>query len=118
MGEIIAIHQKRFFTLEEAQRLLPVIHRVSRTAVDRVKLLSLQLHLIEDRARRKSIEEHIYRTFQEWHQKVRKLGCEAKGMWLVDFDSGEGYYCWRYPEASISHFHGYSEGFRGRVKLH
>ena len=43
------------------------------------------------------------------------MGLEIKGLWLVDFDSGAGYYCWKYPESSLGHFHGYDEGFSGRV---
>ena len=35
----------------------------------------------------------------------------------VDFDSGEGYYCWRYPEAAVQHYHGYEDGFAGRMKI-
>jgi hypothetical protein len=36
----------------------------------------------------------------------------------VDFDNGDGYYCWCYPEHSITHYHGYSDGFAGRMKIH
>jgi hypothetical protein len=45
------------------------------------------------------------------------MGCEVKGLWLVDFDNGEGYYCWQYPESNLEYFHGYTEGFAGRSKL-
>ena len=43
--------------------------------------------------------------------------CVVKGLWLVDWDCGDGYYCWRYPEASIAHFHGYDDGFNGRMPI-
>jgi hypothetical protein len=35
------------------------------------------------------------------------------------FDCGEGYdyYCWRYPAESLGFFHGYEEGFQGRVPI-
>ena len=42
---------------------------------------------------------------------MEALGAEVKGVWLVDFDNGSGYYCWRWPETAIDHFHGYEEGF-------
>jgi hypothetical protein len=35
----------------------------------------------------------------------------------VDFDNGEGYYCWSYPEPAITHYHGYEEGFAGRISI-
>ena len=31
---------------------------------------------------------------------------------------GEGYYCWSYPEETIGHYHGYDEGFAGRIPIH
>ena len=46
-----------------------------------------------------------------------RLGIEVKGLWLIDFDNGSGYYCWQYPEESLQYFHGYDDGFSGRVKL-
>ena len=36
---------------------------------------------------------------------------------LVDWDAGDGYFCWRYPEPALAHFHGYEEGFAGRVPI-
>jgi len=61
--------------------------------------------------------EEYQRTIMEWAESVVALGVEVKGIWLVDFDSGGGYYCWRYPEPALEYFHGYEEGFSGRVKL-
>ena len=52
-----------------------------------------------------------------WADSLSSLGLEVKGLWLVDFDSGGGYYCWSWPEPSLQYYHGYEDGFRGRVKL-
>ena len=57
------------------------------------------------------------RVVQQWAESVIGLGIDVKGIWLVDFDNGSGYYCWQYPEESLQYFHGYEDGFRGRVKL-
>ena len=54
---------------------------------------------------------------ETWAEKIRGLGAEVKGPWLVDFDSGAGYYCWKWPEEGLGFFHGYEEGFSGRVRL-
>ncbi|MGZ6970665.1 MAG: DUF2203 family protein [Thermoanaerobaculia bacterium] len=48
---------------------------------------------------------------------MEELGIVVKGPWLVDFDSGAGFYCWRWPEESLAFFHGYDEGFAARVRL-
>jgi hypothetical protein len=48
---------------------------------------------------------------------MEALGAEVKGVWLVDFDNGSGYYCWRWPETTVDHFHSYEEGFGGRSRI-
>lgn len=57
------------------------------------------------------------RVVGRWADSVMGLGIDVKGIWLVDFDNGSGYYCWQYPEESLQYFHGYEDGFGGRVKL-
>ena len=37
-----------------------------------------------------------------WTRDMEMLGVVVKGLWLIDFDSGEGYYCWKYPEPAVS----------------
>jgi hypothetical protein len=48
---------------------------------------------------------------------VRARGVEVKGLWLIDFDNGSGYYCWRHPEPGLHFFHSYEDGFSGRVPI-
>ena len=48
---------------------------------------------------------------------MEALGVEVKGPWLVDFDSGAGYYCWRWPEEELAYFHAYDEGFHHRTRI-
>ena len=95
----------RIFTLEEARELLPRIQELTAEAVDRFG--RMPAHLEEER---RSVVE-------EWAHELEALGCQIKGLWLVDFDSGGGYYCWKYPEPALDHFHGYEEGFASRLAL-
>ena len=117
MAEITQIHQKRCFTLEEARGLLPVVRRITDQAYQEINTLSTQMSNLSDATKKSEVEEKVRTTFQEWYEKVRKLGCESKGLWLVDFDNGEGYYCWHYPEQELCHYHGYFEGYQGRTKI-
>jgi hypothetical protein len=96
---------KRIFTYEEAVALLPEVQRITNDAVSEVDALDS-----DDPADYQAILER-------WAEAILDLGVEVKGLWLVDFDSGAGYYCWRHPEPALEHFHGYDEGFPGRVKL-
>ena len=63
------------------------------------------------------LEDGAPGVIERWAYDVRALGLEIKGLWLVDFDSGAGYYCWKYPEPALDHFHGYEEGFSGRLQI-
>ncbi len=96
---------KKIFTYEEAAALLPRVREITAAAVGRVELL-------EDDA----LEQH-QSVLDQWAAEVMALGVEVKGVWLADFNNGSGYYCWHHPETSLQHFHGYDEGFGGRVKL-
>jgi hypothetical protein len=62
-------------------------------------------------------ESEVSLIVEQWQSKIQKLGGDPKGLWLVDFDCGVGYFCWKFPEASLTYFHGYTEGFKSRVKI-
>ncbi|PYQ29123.1 MAG: DUF2203 domain-containing protein [Acidobacteria bacterium] len=96
---------KKTFSYEDAVALLPRVQRETAAAVDRVN------ELPDDDAEAQEL------VVMEWAESILGLGVEVKGLWLVDFDNGGGYYCWRYPEPALEYFHGYEEGFGGRVKL-
>jgi len=117
MGEVIEFNRKRFFTLNEARDLLPVVRRITGTTQNKIKALNAQISLLNVKSKRSPIEERVRSLFECWKSKMHKLGCEPKGMWLVDFDSGSGFYCWHYPESDISYYHGYLDGFIGRTRL-
>lgn len=96
---------KKIFSYEDAVALLPAVQQLTKEAVERLEQLP------DDQP------DEIERTIHQWAEAVMSLGIEVKGLWLVDFDSGAGYYCWQWPEPGLEYYHGYDEGFRGRVKL-
>jgi len=87
--------------------LLPAVQELTTVAVSRIEELDEEA----------TSTEQYQDIIQEWADGVKGLGIEVKGLWLIDFDSGSGYYCWQYPEPSLQYFHGYEEGFGGRIKL-
>ena len=107
---------KRTFSYEDATALLPEVQRLTDNAVLEVERL-----LKRDPASTDPVPPEVADEYQnivgQWADAILSLGIEVKGLWLVDFDNGGGYYCWRHPEPSLQYFHGYDEGFRGRVKL-
>lgn len=106
----------RVFTLDEASALLPVVKRHTDEAVRAADAVAARLQATTPDAR-EPLESALNRIVQQWATTVESLGVQAKGLWLVDFDNGSGYYCWRHPEPAITHFHGYDEGFAGRMKI-
>ena len=110
--------ERPVFTLGEAQALLPKVKLLTADAVRRSEQLTAQLHgVAEDDPAHATLSTAIRDVVNGWAEELQTLGAEPKGLWLVDFDNGEGYYCWRYPEAGITHYHGYSDGFAGRVTI-
>ena len=72
-----------------------------------------EVHPEKSRARQ-AVALRIQRAIREWAQAVTRLGAEVKGLWLVDFDFGQGCYCWKHPEESLEYWHDYESGFAGR----
>ena len=105
-------------SLDEARELLPAVRRVTADAVQRAEVLADAIEGLEDDApERSTLGAELKSVVDGWRGRIQEMGLEAKGLWLVDFDNGDGYYCWRYPEESLSHYHGYDEGFAGRMKI-
>ena len=110
--------RRKIFTLADAERLLPTVQERTSDAVHQAHHLSAELdQLSESDPRRAGILDTLDQIVAEWARDMRALSLEVKGLWLVDFDNGEGYYCWKHPEPSVHHYHGYDDGFAGRMKI-
>ena len=117
MPENDSISKKRF-TLTEARSLLPEVRRITAGASRTVDALVREIQSVsEDDSRRKALDREYAREVRTWAETIVALGCEVKGVFLVDFDNGQGYYCWKWPETDVDHFHGYEEGFGGRLRI-
>jgi hypothetical protein len=116
---MITINRRGVFSLDEARRILPVVRRITLEFSAKVELLiarleTLQLNQTETIC---ALEKQVNELIQSWNDKIRKLGADPRGLWVVDFNSGEGYYCWKHPEVDILYWHSYEDGYSGRVPL-
>jgi hypothetical protein len=119
VGLITPLNQKKTFTLEEAQDLLPLVYRVTDNAQKEVKHLMNKMEAIKNVSgqRASELEAEINELVERWQHKLQRLGASPKGLWLADFDNGRGYYCWKFPETEIGFWHGYNDGFSGRMPV-
>lgn len=129
----------RFFSLEEANRLIPVLEPLLAALADKkAELLAKQVELATliksasgartqggaDRlVRGKEELKFIAEEFNVSLHEVSALGCLLKDvdLGLVDFPTlrqgREAFLCWRRGEAAVGHWHGLDEGFAGRKPL-
>ncbi len=105
---------KRSWSLEAARALLPDVRERTRAAVEAVEAITLPPAGAAGHA---ELERRTRDRISLWAREMDALGLEVKGLWLVDFDNGQGYYCWRWPEERLEWFHGYDDGFAGRVRI-
>jgi len=108
----------RRWTLDAARQILDDVRRRTAEAVRAVDaLVERRDALAPQSAERERVERDLQRAVSRWVRSMEALGVEVKGPWLVDFDNGRGYYCWRWPEERLEFFHGYEDGFAGRTRI-
>lgn len=110
----------RIFSLDEARALMPQVQAITRPVFELATSLAEELHEAEqqnDEGRADSLRERLQTLVETWSETIRDLGPDVKGLWLVDFDSGDGYWCWAWPEPELDHWHSYEGGFGARVPV-
>jgi len=104
---------KKLFSYEDARALLPEVRRLTEEAARQVEALGAPGEVAPSGAAQEKQSE----IANAWAGALVEKGLQVKGLWLVDFDTGSGYYCWRYPEPEIQFYHSYEDGFRGRMRI-
>jgi hypothetical protein len=116
----MAERETRAWSLATAREMVREVRRLTAPAVAAVEALEARRDELAARANdpvRQALEQELAQALAAWVRAMEALGVEVKGRWLVDFDNGRGYYCWRWPEEHLDYYHGYEEGFEGRVRI-
>jgi hypothetical protein len=111
--------KSKIFTYEEASATLGQVRELTQEAHQRLQELRAQIEGLPPASRRaRKLSEWINTAINQWVEAITRLGALPKGLWTVDFDSGQGYYfCWTLNEDSLTYYHSYEEGFMGRKPL-
>jgi hypothetical protein len=130
----------RFFTLSQAEKLLPEVESAIREAIARKseydqaeaewqsfsRRVMLQGGMQVDRSRlseQKNRREAAALDVRNSIAQVHEFGCLVKDLdiGLIDFptllNGQEVYLCWKLGESAIQFWHGVQEGFRGRKAI-
>ncbi|SVB25215.1 uncharacterized protein METZ01_LOCUS178069, partial [marine metagenome] len=67
--------------------------------------------------RRGELSRKYETLVRRWIAKMERLGLTSSGLWRIDFDTGEGYLSWRFPELRIAYFRDYQGDFSRRQPL-
>ena len=131
---------KKTFTLDEAQTLLPVLRTLLTRAIDGKQtieesekefqdlnhriLLSGGLFVdIPKMARRRAERDKALQGTKDALAEIEAIGVQVKDleMGLLDFpcivDNQIVLLCWKLGEEKIEYWHGLEEGFRGRKRI-
>ena len=134
------VSMPRYFTLAEAERLLPDVSTAMSEALDlfqtnqgaesqlqeAMRRIAMLGGSIADRDRiadLKSQRDDAAIALQGALQQIQSVGCQVKDLTLglVDFPTlyrgDEVLLCWRFGEERIEFWHGLEEGFRGRKPI-
>jgi hypothetical protein len=130
----------RYFTLEQAERLLPKISRAMRRALELAAAHEQAESRLQDALRRiamlggamvnrneisalRNRRDETAMEVNEAIEQIHECGCQVKDlrMGLIDFPTlfqgAEVLLCWRFGEEGIRFWHGLEEGFRGRKPI-
>jgi len=95
--------RKAFSTEEEAKEVLSIIRRITEDTAEKTLELRKRLEWIpkkEDTYERISIL--LDDALSSWINKVEMLGCEADGLWRVNFNVSDKKYLWQLGDEKLS----------------
>lgn len=116
---------RRHFTVEQANRTLPLVTRVVRDIVNAHERLAQLQGKMEEAGGKEaaSLQEQVDATqtrLAEYEHELATIGVELKdqGTGLIDFpgrhQGRDVYLCWKLGEDKVTHWHELHTGYSGR----
>lgn len=108
----------KLFNRPEARELLPLVRSITETYQLQLAPIQQRLNMmLSNDPRRSAIETEFEHVVSHWKAKIEQLGPKVYGLWVVEFDVGEGYLSWRYPEVGLNFFRAHGASIADRVRL-
>ena len=108
----------KLFNLSEAKEHLPLVASITENHQNELAPIQARLNrMLSNDPRRAPIERAYENVVDKWRAKIEHLGASVHGLWVVEFDVGEGVLSWRYPELSINYIRLHEQSFASRTKL-
>lgn len=127
------MHEHRFFTLQSANRTLPLVRRIAediralyptlRERVEAFQRVSIDTATKAELSELRSRIDDVARQINSCLAELDQIGCVFKGFeeGLVDFytwyDGRPVLLCWKVGEPEIMHWHEVDAGFAGRQPI-
>jgi len=109
---------EKLFNLSEAKKLLPLVQSITTKHKSELEPIQDRLNrMLSNDPRRNPIELEYELVVSRWKAKIEKLGASVRGLWVVEFNVGEGVISWRYPELGLRFFRENGADLASRVKL-
>lgn len=125
-GDIGAVRKRKYFTVAEANRTLPLVRRVVGDVVQAHEAATALHMRLEHRmpvVERDEITGQLERLVDrlgDLIEELKTIGCELKDyrIGLIDFvgqyRGREILLCWKLGESAVEHWHELHTGFQGR----
>ncbi len=115
IAQIGSQSESRVFTLDEARELFPLVHRITHEAALELKPVQLRLqNMLGSDPRLRAVSAEYEVVVKRWVEKMARLGLVVGALWRVDFDTGDGYFSWKYPEHRLGFYRTHAEPFDQR----
>jgi len=108
----------RFFNLEQARALLPLVRQITHQTYETLDPLRQQLKsmtIVDDMS--PELEARYREGVEAWIGKMSRLGVLPMTLGVVNFDTGNGYLNWKYPEVDLCWFNDYDSDYKDRKPL-
>ncbi|MCB0271376.1 MAG: DUF2203 family protein [Bdellovibrionales bacterium] len=111
------LKRPRRFTLAQAQNFVSILDGITFMAMELVTPLMEELKNPLGTQDKQVVTQKVQKIVSMWSEQVLYFGGITRGLWMVDFDCGDGFYTWVYGEKSISSYRTYHQDFSDRTPI-